>query len=139
MFKKDLIDLILAGKKTMTSRDKKLCEVGEITNLMADKDYSKISGKNIRITKVHQKSLSKFTDVDARLAILGTNAFFHFSSIWQTEKLQHLWIEQDEALLKQEEEAKAEMKKKVKKIVAFAFLSFSLSPFFVLPCFLRDK
>ena len=56
MFKKDLIDLILAGKKTMTSRDKKLCEVGEITNLMANKDYSKISGKHIKITEVYQKA-----------------------------------------------------------------------------------
>jgi uncharacterized protein YqfB (UPF0267 family) len=34
MFNKVLIDLILQGKKTMTSRDK-LYEVGEVTNLMA--------------------------------------------------------------------------------------------------------
>jgi hypothetical protein len=71
-----------------------------------------------------------------RFTILGTNAFFHFSSIWQTEKLQHLWIEQDEALRKQEEEVKAELKKKqVKKIVPFAFfVVFSIS-LLVLPCF----
>jgi hypothetical protein len=66
MFKKDLIDLILAGKKTMTSRDKKLCDVGEITNLMANKDYSKIAGKYIKITKVYQKALGTFTDIEAQ-------------------------------------------------------------------------
>jgi hypothetical protein len=66
MFKKDLIDLILAGKKTMTSRDKKLYEVGEITNLMANKDYSKISRKCIKITKVYQKALGTFTDIEAQ-------------------------------------------------------------------------
>jgi uncharacterized protein YqfB (UPF0267 family) len=64
MFKKDLIDLILAGKKTLTSRDKKLYEVGEVTNLMANKDYSKISGKYIKITKVYQKALGTFTDIE---------------------------------------------------------------------------
>lgn len=66
MFKKDLIDLILAGKKTMTSRDKKLYEVGKVTNLMANKDYSKISGKYIKITRVYQKALGKFTDLEAQ-------------------------------------------------------------------------
>ena len=66
MFKKDLIDLILTGKKTMTSRDKKLYEVGEVTNLMANKDYSKISGKYIKIVKVYQKALGKFSDIDAQ-------------------------------------------------------------------------
>ena len=66
MFKKDLIDLILAGKKTMTSRDKKLYEVGEITNLMANRDYSRISGKYIKITKVYQKALGAFTDIEAQ-------------------------------------------------------------------------
>ena len=65
MFKKVLIELILQGKKTMTSRAKPLYEVSDITNLMADKDYSKTSGKYIKITKVYQKPLSEFTDIDA--------------------------------------------------------------------------
>lgn len=52
MFKKDLIDLIIAGKKTMTSRDEKLYEVGEVTNLMANIDYSKTTRKHIKITRV---------------------------------------------------------------------------------------
>jgi hypothetical protein len=66
MFKNDLIILILAGKKTTTSRDEKLCEVGETTNLMADRGYSKMSGKRIRITKVYQKALGALTDSEAR-------------------------------------------------------------------------
>jgi hypothetical protein len=65
MFKKNAIDLILSGKKTMTSRDKQLYKTGDITNLTADKDYSKISGKYIKITKVYKKILCKFTNSDA--------------------------------------------------------------------------
>lgn len=65
MFKKKLIELILAGKKTMTSRQNKLCEVGTTTNLMANKDYSKMSGEYIKITRVYQKALGIFTDKDA--------------------------------------------------------------------------
>lgn len=66
MFKKYLIDLILAGKKTMTSRSKPLYKVGETTNLMANRDYSKISGKYIKITKVYQMSLAAFGDLEAQ-------------------------------------------------------------------------
>ncbi len=66
MFNKILIDLILQGKKTMTSRDKPQYEVGEVTNLMANRDYSKTSGKYIKITKVYQKSLAEFSDIDAK-------------------------------------------------------------------------
>ena len=56
---------ILEGKKTMTSRKKKLCAEGEVTNLMANKDYSKVTGKYIKIT-VYQKILGKFTDEDSK-------------------------------------------------------------------------
>ena len=49
----------------MTSRSKPLYKVGDTTNLMADKDYSKISGKSIKITKVFKKALSEFTESDA--------------------------------------------------------------------------
>ena len=66
MFKKYLIDLILDGKKSMTSRDKQLYKLGEVTNMMSNRDYSKISGKYLRITKVYQKSLSNFTDIEAK-------------------------------------------------------------------------
>ena len=51
LFKKELIEKILEGKKTMTSRKKKLCEEGEVTNLMANKDFSKVTGKYIKITR----------------------------------------------------------------------------------------
>jgi hypothetical protein len=47
-------------------REKKLYDVGEITNLMANKDYSKISRKYIEITKVYQKALGTFTDIEAQ-------------------------------------------------------------------------
>ena len=60
MFKKDLIDKILTGTKTMTSRDKPLYKVGAVTNLMANKDYSKATGKYIKITAVYEKALGRF-------------------------------------------------------------------------------
>ena len=66
MFKKYLIDLILDGRKTMTSRSKLLYKPGDITNLMANKDYSKITGKYLEITKVYQKFLGDFTESDAQ-------------------------------------------------------------------------
>lgn len=66
MFNKDLIDKILVGKKTMTSRDKKLGDVGETTNLMANRDYSKLSGNYIEFTKVYQKRLGDFSHIDAQ-------------------------------------------------------------------------
>ena len=66
MFKKYLIDLILSGNKTITSRDKQQYRIGDVTNLMANRDYSKITGKYLRITNVHQKSLSDFTDIEAK-------------------------------------------------------------------------
>lgn len=65
LFKKELIDKTLEGKKTMTSRRKKLCEEGDITNLMANKDYSKLTGKYIKITRIYPKTLCKFTDEDS--------------------------------------------------------------------------
>lgn len=81
LFKKDLIDLILEGKKTMTSRDKLLNKVGEVTNLMANRDYSKISGKKIKITKVYKKSLNEFTDNDANKE--GFENIVEFKQYWK--------------------------------------------------------
>jgi hypothetical protein len=80
MFNKDPIDKILAGKKTMTSRDKKLYDVGETTNLMANRDYSKLSGKYIKFTKVYQKKLGDFTGVDANKE--GFNSLNEFIDYW---------------------------------------------------------
>jgi hypothetical protein len=80
LFKKALIDKILEGKKTMTSRNKKLRKEGAITNLMADKDYSKITGKYIKITKVYQKALGKFTDKDSKKE--GFNTIEEFKTTW---------------------------------------------------------
>ena len=81
MFNKDLIDLILAGKKTMTSREKRQFREGDITNLMANKDYSKISGKYIKITKVYQKPLNEFTDPDANKE--GFDNLSEFKQYWE--------------------------------------------------------
>jgi len=81
MFNKVLIDLILQSKKTMTSRAKPLYEVGEVTNLMANRDYSKISGKYIKITKVYQKPLSEFTDKDANKE--GFDNLSEFKKYWK--------------------------------------------------------
>ena len=66
MLKKYLIDLILEGRKSITSRAKQLYKPGDITNLMANRDYSKITGKYLKITKVYQKSLGDFTYSDAQ-------------------------------------------------------------------------
>ncbi len=66
LFNKELIDKVLDVKKTMTSRCKQICEVREVTNLMANRDFSKISGKYIKITAVYQKALGEFTDGDGK-------------------------------------------------------------------------
>lgn len=81
MFNKELIDKILNGSKTMTSRSKPLCKEGEDTNLMANKDYSKLTGKRIRITKVYQKTLSEFTNEDSRKE--GFNSLNEFMYYWE--------------------------------------------------------
>jgi len=101
IFKKDLIDLILAGKKTMTSRDKPLYKVGDITNLMANKDYSKESGKYILITKVCQKVLGDFTEEDAKKEGFQNLADFityweKNIGIWNSNKI--VWIHEFELI-----------------------------------------
>jgi len=105
LFKKYLIDLILAGKKTMTSRSKPLYKPGDITNLMANKDYSKTSGKYIQITEVYQKTLADFTNLDAQKE--GFQNLQSFQQYWiknigpwnpQTK----VWVHQFEVVLKEE-------------------------------------
>jgi hypothetical protein len=81
MFKKELIDKILAGKKSMTSRSKQLYNVGDITNLTADRDYSKSSGKYIKISKLYKKTLSKFTNSDANKE--GFETLTEFKLYWK--------------------------------------------------------
>lgn len=103
LFKKDLIDLILAGKKTMTSRSKKLCDVGDLTNLMANKDYSKLTGKYLRITKVYRKFLGEFTVEDSHKE--GFEGLGEFKSYWEQnigswDPTQFLWIHEFDIELK---------------------------------------
>ena len=81
LFTKDLIEKILEGKKTMTSRSKRLYNVGDITNLMANKDYSKITNKYIKIVKVYFKKLGDFTEEDARKE--GFNSLEEFKQYWK--------------------------------------------------------
>jgi hypothetical protein len=81
LFRKDLIDKILVGTKTMTSRGKRLCKVGDVTNLMANKDYSKVTGKYIKITSVYRKALGEFTDEDARKE--GFKNIAEFKEYWK--------------------------------------------------------
>ena len=50
----------------MTSRSRPLYQVGEVTNFMANKDYSQITGKSIKITAVYPKALSEFTSKEAK-------------------------------------------------------------------------
>ena len=103
LFKKDLIERILAGKKTMTSRSKKLCEVGDLTNLMANKDYSKQTGKYLRITKVYRKFLGEFTVEDSHRE--GFSGLGKFKSYWEQnigswDPTLFLWIHEFEIELK---------------------------------------
>ena len=103
MFKKDLIDLILAGKKTMTYRSKKICDVGDLTNLMANKDYSKLTGKYLRITKVYRKFLGEFTVDDAHRE--GFGGLGEFKAYWEKnigswDPTQFLWIHEFEIEIK---------------------------------------
>lgn len=80
MFNKDLIDLILAGKKTATSRDKRQFREGDITNLMANKDYSRISGKCIQFTAVYSQILKNYTEEDAHKE--GFRTLSDFKQYW---------------------------------------------------------
>jgi hypothetical protein len=79
----------------MTSRDKKLYEDGEISNLMANKDYSKISGKYIKITEVYQKALGTFTDIEAQKeGFKNLDCFIAYwkknIGVWNSDKV--VWI-----------------------------------------------
>lgn len=66
LFSKVLIEKILLGTKTSTMRNKVQVNAGKITNLMADRDYSKISGKYIKITKVYPIKLKDVDDTKAQ-------------------------------------------------------------------------
>ena len=66
MFNRDMIEKILSGKKTSTIRSKIQYETGDITNLMANKNFSKITGKNIEITRVYPIKLGKIDDAIAQ-------------------------------------------------------------------------
>ena len=88
----------------MTSRQKKLCEVGDVTNLMANKDYSKLTGKYLRITKVYRKFLGEFT-VDNSLKE-GFSSLGEFKAYWEKnigpwDPTQLLWIHEFEIELKE--------------------------------------
>ena len=48
---------------------------------MANKDYSKISGKSIKITKVYKKVLNEFTDKDANKE--GFDNLTEFKQYWE--------------------------------------------------------
>jgi len=65
----------------MTSREKPLNEVGEVTNLMANRNYSKITGKYSKITKIYMKSLIEFTDSDANKE--GFKDLSEFRQYWE--------------------------------------------------------
>lgn len=104
LFKKDLIDLILAGKKTITSRQKKLCKVDDVTNMMANRDYSKITGKYLQITKVYRKFLGEFSVEDAYKE--GFEGLGEFRSYWEKnigvwDPTQLLWVHEFGILLKE--------------------------------------
>jgi len=103
LFKKDLIDLILAGKKTMTSRSTKLYEVGDLTNIMANKDYSKQTDKYLKITKVYRKFLGEFTVEDSHKE--GFKSLGEFKKYWEKnigswDPTLFLWIHEFEIELK---------------------------------------
>ena len=104
LFKKELIDLILAGKKTMTSSYMKVCEVGDVINLMAKKDYSKLTGKYLRITKVYRKFLGEFTVDDSHregFGGLGEFKAYWIKNIGSWYPNQFLWIHEFEIELKE--------------------------------------
>jgi hypothetical protein len=84
MFKKVFIEKIMQGKKTMTSRSEPRYKAGEVTNLMANKDYSKISGKSIKITAVYPKTLGTFTDNEAKKE--GFENLAEFKAYWEKNR-----------------------------------------------------
>ncbi len=64
----------------MTSRSKRLYKEGDVTNLMANKDYSKVTGKYIKFTKIYSKVLGEFTDEDSKKE--GFENLFEFKIYW---------------------------------------------------------
>ena len=64
----------------MTSRSKKLYDAGEVTNLMANRDFSKITGQYIRMIKVYPKALGKFSVEDAKKE--GFSGLVEFKDYW---------------------------------------------------------
>ena len=103
LFKKYLIDLILEERKSMTSRSRQLYKPNDITNLMANKDYSKITGKYLKITKVYQKSLGDFTDSDAQKEGFDDLQSFKDSwtkniGVWNNDKV--VWVHKFEVIMK---------------------------------------
>jgi len=51
---------------------------------MANKDYSKVSGKYIKITAVYPKALGEFTDKDGKKE--GFEDLANFKSYWQKNR-----------------------------------------------------
>jgi hypothetical protein len=83
MFKKALIDKILSGEKTATRRVRQQAKVGDVLNLMANKDYSKETGIYIEITRVYPQRLGDMTDEDAKKE--GFPDLDHFKEYWIRE------------------------------------------------------
>ena len=52
---------------------------------MANKDYSKISGKYIKITEVYQKALGTFTDIEAQKE--GFRNLADFIAYWKKKNI----------------------------------------------------
>lgn len=65
LFPDVLIDKILVGRKTQTTRDYEI-KVGRVVHLMSNHNRSLITRKYIKITKAYKKTLGTFTDEDGK-------------------------------------------------------------------------
>ena len=104
MINKDLIKKILVGKKTWTCGDKPISKVGRKENLMANKDYSKISGKYLSMKRIFPKTLGSFTDKEAQKEGFQDLADFrnywnkHEKKLGQWENERKVWVHEFEVV-----------------------------------------
>ena len=82
IFTRQLINKILGGEKTSTIRKKALCKEGSITNLMENKDYSKLTGKRIKVVRIYPMKLRD-----------GTNEIAQKDGFKDVEELKRFWTD----------------------------------------------
>jgi uncharacterized protein YhfF len=82
-FRPELIPKILEGKKTMTTRNEKRYDKGDIVPFVSEGYDSRMEGRYLLITNVYEKKLGDYTDEDARKE--GFDNLDKFKQYWKEE------------------------------------------------------